>query len=133
MAGGARGGVVRLGPRHVVEAVIRAAVDPEAWQGVTDALVGAVPGARAVVVGYNAAEASGVSAAYSGYDPSFRQSYEAHYNRIIPGLSRRLALPVGEVVHDRRIVPEKELLRSEFYSDWLRPQGDLRHGGVAVL
>jgi DNA-binding CsgD family transcriptional regulator len=114
-------------------AITRAALDPAAWQGVTDALVEAFPGTKAGLIGYHAAEARGIPAAYSGYDPSFRPSYETHYSRVIPQLGRRLTLPVGRVVSDREIVSEEELLRSEFYNDWLRPQGDVRHGAIVVL
>ena len=118
---------------HLVKAITRAALVPEAWQGVTDAIVEAFPGTKTGIIGYNAAMELGIPAAYSGYDPSFRPSYEAHYSRVIPRLAERLALPLGQVVHDRKIVSEEELLRSEFYNDWLRPQGDPRHGAIVVL
>jgi hypothetical protein len=38
-----------------------------------------------------------------------------------------------QLVHDRQLVPEEALLKSEFYADFLKPQGDIHRSFGMVL
>lgn len=122
-----------FGPRHIHEAIARASLDPNAWRGVTDAILSTFPGSKPAILRYESTGARAVPSATSGHDPSFRSSYEAHYGRVVPWMDQWTSLPLGQVVYDWDIMPSEELVRSELYNDWLRPQDGLRHGILAVL
>ena len=122
-----------FGQGRIGEAIARASLDPSAWQGVTDAILEAFPGTKTGIVGYDTTIIRSIPAAYAGYDPSYAPSYEAHYSHIVPRLDRWFGLPLGQVAHVWDIMTEEELLRSEYYNDWLRPQEDARQSAIAVL
>lgn len=118
---------------HISDAISRACIDPSAWQDVTDGVLSTFPGTKVAVVGHDTTLACNVPGAFSGYDAAYGPSYEAYYSRIIPNLHRWTSLPLGRVAHVWEIMSEEELLRSEYYNDWLRPQEDARQAVVAVL
>jgi DNA-binding CsgD family transcriptional regulator len=79
-------------------------------------------------------------AATSSWDPGFIDSYAQHFWRTNPWSDRVLQRGVGEVTVSDTLVPRNSLERTEFYSDWLRPQQllsgiggtFLRRGGVSA-
>ncbi|MGK9164674.1 helix-turn-helix transcriptional regulator [Inquilinus limosus] len=79
-------------------------------------------------------------AATSRWDPAFLDSYAQHFWRVNPWSERVLGRAVGEVTVSDTLVPRRSLERTEFYSDWLRPQQlfsgiggtFLRRGGVSA-
>jgi DNA-binding CsgD family transcriptional regulator len=118
---------------RIHEAITRAALDPEAWQGVPDAVLAAFPGTKTAIVGHDAALVRNIPGVYSGYDPAFAPSYAEHYSRVIPHIDRWAALPLGPVAHVWEIMEEEELVRSEYYNDWVLPQAAARQSAIAVL
>jgi DNA-binding CsgD family transcriptional regulator len=58
-------------------------------------------------------------------EPSFYESYLAHYapENIVWNSGR--AAPVGHIFCDRMVLPRKDYLSTEFVNDWMLPQGDL--------
>ncbi|TNC52359.1 hypothetical protein FHG66_02115 [Rubellimicrobium rubrum] len=119
--------------RDLLAAVNRAAIDPDAWQGVMDSLAASLPGLKPGLVGYDAALHRNRPGVQANYDPDFVQSYAAHYGAQFQGLDAWTSLPVGYVAHSFEIIAEADLLATELYNDWLRPQGDLRHAAMTVL
>lgn len=68
-----------------------------------------------------------------GMDPSYDRAYRAYYAPKNVYLARGRALLVpGKVMTSEELCPDHEVLRSEFYNDWIRPQ-DLRWGLNGVL
>lgn len=116
------------------DAIARAALDPEAWQGAMEAFAAEFPGANFVWVGYDLGVRQSLPTVYAGYDPARVAEYRARFARSNPYLAFWDGLPVGRVVPSDALIPERDVLRTEFWADWLRPQGDLRHalGVVAV-
>ncbi|TNC60462.1 helix-turn-helix transcriptional regulator [Rubellimicrobium roseum] len=111
----------------------RAAVDPEAWQGVTDTIAASFPGARSAMMGYDVTMERSIPAVYTGYDPAFVDSYNALFGDRNPYLPGWTSLPAGRIAHSMAVLPEEEVLRTEYWADWLRPQGDLRNAVATVL
>src|SRR5688572_12965374 len=112
----------------VEAAVLRAAADPGAWSDVMEAMAAALPGARPHLLGYDTALMRAFPEAAAGYGPEFMASYRAHYFRVNPYIPSWTRLPVGEIVDSAQVLDEGELVRTEYYNDWLRPQDDLRNG-----
>jgi DNA-binding NarL/FixJ family response regulator len=66
---------------------------------------------------------------WEGVEAPFVSSYEAYYGRIDPIVPLASTWTPGTILTDRMMVPQSVLDRSEFYQDWVRPQG-IR--GIAV-
>ncbi|GAA6207901.1 LuxR family transcriptional regulator [Cognatishimia sp. WU-CL00825] len=68
-----------------------------------------------------------------GYDPEFLKTYDQHFaslNAWADGFSKH---PAGTVVDCERMCTTQNLVKTEFYHDWLRPQEDIIQGGGALL
>lgn len=59
--------------------------------------------------------------------------YEQHYAKVNPWINAQVRkVRSGDVVSSDQLVPLRDLLKTEYYADWLRPQG-LLHGIGAVV
>lgn len=69
----------------------------------------------------------------SGYDPSFIDSYIAHYNAQNVWAKGFINFDCAVPVVSEQMCPLDRLLRSEFYNDWVKPQEDLAAGDGVIL
>jgi DNA-binding CsgD family transcriptional regulator len=75
----------------------------------------------------------GVMHSSSGYYDEFLDSYRDHYSRHDPWLRHEGPYRVPGTIHiGQELVPDSELIESQFYQEWLQPQ-DLFHRLSAVL
>lgn len=121
------------GREALTQAIYHAALQPQAWQSVVSALGRVFMGVRFLMVGTDARHPSSVPQVHLGYSAEAASSYVGHYQHLNPWWPGWRALQPGQVAHSLSVLSEKELLRTEFYADWLRPQEDLRHGVGTVL
>ena len=71
--------------------------------------------------------------AHVGFDPGYRERYAEHYGAVNPWLTRsRVPLALGAVSPTAAAFPEDQLVKTEFYSDHLAPQGLFRGLGLLV-
>jgi DNA-directed RNA polymerase specialized sigma24 family protein len=63
-----------------------------------------------------------ISAITTGTDPAFQRAYLEHYFRVDPHLQRVSALGPGKVLLSREVITDDELLATEYYNDYCRPQ-----------
>jgi len=98
------------------------------------AAVGRLFGASACsVAGYNFRSREGFFHFSSGVRAEFRASYEARYSQLDVWLRRESAHRIPCTVHvGQHLISDAELLSSEFYQEWLRPQ-NLFHRLSTVL
>lgn len=69
-----------------------------------------------------------------GFDPAFVRSYEEHYvSTNVFFIHGKHQLVPGNVCTEAALCPDDVLFRSEFYNDWLFPQGMLRGLNATVL
>jgi DNA-binding CsgD family transcriptional regulator len=66
-------------------------------------------------------------------DPAWKRAFDEHFIRLDVRRPLIQALPQGSVFVGQRLLPDREFVRTEFYNDFLRPQG-LFHiaGGVPI-
>lgn len=67
-----------------------------------------------------------------GIDESLLLSFESHYGQRNVWLSDESRHSEGAVVTDEMLYPGRELLKSEFYADWLVPQ-DVRYTAASIV
>lgn len=58
-----------------------------------------------------------------GVDAHMQRLYEEHYCHVNVWISRQESLPAGGLVRSDDLLPLKTLRQTEYYADWLRPQG----------
>lgn len=117
----------------IVELIYSAALNGD-WQAIVDALR-AIGGdlVSTHLYGHDKTSNAVSIAATSGYDPDMLASYDAYYHSVsswVPGIA---AAPVGLVLPAREYCPTEELIATEFYNDWVKPQEDKSIGGGLVL
>lgn len=118
---------------QIALAVSRAALDPSAWLSVVREFGQLFPGLRSQIIGWDITHQNSVPQYHDGYPEEFVTSYLAHFqhrNPWIPGWSNA---PVGIVINDTDVLSEADLVRTEFYNDWVKPQEDMRVGVGVVL
>jgi len=124
----------------LVGRIYEAAADPDRWPEFMVAFARAV-NAEGVVLwlhdfadGSASFDGSGASlACFTGFDPAAIGSYGAHYSGVNVWVKNEDKLTSGSVVTSSMLYPDAELVRSEYYNDWLKPQ-DLFYalGGVVT-
>lgn len=103
----------------------RAALDPAGWQEFVSALETALGGAKVALHGIDARNRAMFMAAHGGYDPAAQHDYMAHFYKVNPFLALSDRVAPGEVRISRQDIDDADLMRTEFYNDWMRPQEDL--------
>ncbi len=106
----------------LVDGVYEASLDRGRWGPVLDRLSGLYDG-KAILFQQDAERGGSDVVEFRGFDPGHVRSYVEHYAALNPCLSRRVRLPAGAVATDAMLVEREAAERSEFYNDWLRPQG----------
>lgn len=56
-------------------------------------------------------------------DPETVVSYERYYSKVNVWLENSKDLPEGELITSDRLLPVQEFVKTEWYNDWLKPQG----------
>ena len=75
----------------------------------------------------------GSSEISTGMDPAYERAYRTYYAAKNVYLTQgKLLLVAGNVTTSEELCPDEKVLPSEFYNDWVRPQG-LRRGLNGVL
>ena len=55
-------------------------------------------------------------------DPATVASYDCYYSKVNVWLENSKNLPEGELVTTEQLFSEQELIKTEWYNDWLKPQ-----------
>jgi len=117
----------------LVERLYDAVSQVGAWPPFLDALAGAVGGIVPGVFLTEPATDSTLLSVNSDIEPEWARKYEAYYRRRDVRRERIERLPAGSVFVGSALVPDSELTRSEFYNDFLRPQGYFHIVGAVSL
>ncbi|MFA6051725.1 MAG: helix-turn-helix transcriptional regulator [Methylobacter sp.] len=65
-------------------------------------------------------------------DPETAVSYDRYYSKVNVWLEKSRDLPEGELITTDRLFPVRELVKTEWYNDWLKPQ-DYFHAMIGHL
>lgn len=127
----------------LLELLYDAALDASRWQQFLDALSSAFGGATGIIHVYDDNPRILPVSTSFGHDPDFEHSYGNHYRRVNPYLSIAFdTMHVGKFVRASDYKPAEGIHRTEFFNDWMKPQGItadhfavslLSSGGLAIL
>ena len=111
----------------LVESVYEMALDPESWPALVTRLSAAFGGSAGTLMQENVESGFGGSVVHGLPDeaPGLYFNYYAGRNilRRVPGLSEFMSHFSPTVTYDEEFMPKSELVRSEFYADFLRHMG----------
>jgi DNA-binding CsgD family transcriptional regulator len=118
----------------LVELIYDAAINPSAWPLFLEALSKAFEGATGLLHHYDASLKMAPTFHDFGHDPKFIQSYAAHYALINPYPAESFGrLPTAKVNYAGTLLPAESVTSTEFYNDWMKPQGiSPNHLGVVL-
>ncbi len=116
---------------RIIEAIQDAALQPGLWRQVLELAAHRVGGVAGSMSIEDPVHQSGHSLARFGYDPWFTERYVRYFGRLNPMIPRKATLPVGAAVSTSMLMPPDEFARTEYYNDWVRPQGF--HGAVGTV
>jgi DNA-binding CsgD family transcriptional regulator len=118
----------------LVGQIYEAAVEPEVWPSVLARLARATGSEVTFLHSYpttlKPSEYGLGWSVFIGADPGSIQTYEEHYWKLDPWKPYNLGHRIQEARLGRSIIPSSELVKTEFYNDWVRPQKFLDCCGV---
>jgi DNA-binding CsgD family transcriptional regulator len=95
------------------------------WGEVCHCLEGILPGSAPSIVNYDLPRGV-INATFArGIAPDYLESYHAYYGGQNPWLDFWAVAPAGKVMISERDSPSSAFRKSEFYTDWLAPQGNM--------
>jgi len=113
-------------PEHLsalIGDIYDAALDPELWPSVLQAICGFVPGCMANIYSQDAIDKTANRYFTWGHDPHYVSLYLETYAGLNPMLPAQLFFPAGEVYSMADIISHAEMRETRFYKEWLEPQG----------
>jgi DNA-binding CsgD family transcriptional regulator len=119
------GSVRRIGPhdpQDLIVQIYRGSREDSGWRATLHALREFFDGEFAVLARYDFAAERGSILFTDGLDEAYFSSYNEYYYKLNPWLSSQRTLSEGEVVISDQVTPGTQLVRTEFYHDWLKPQ-----------
>ena len=104
------------------------------WQSFLDQFGALFPALKCAMVGYDNSFSNAEVFYTSNFDPAYIDAYREHYYKLNPWQNLVLNAPSAPSVawgHDA--VPLVDLQKTEFYSDWVKPQDDVATGFTTML
>jgi len=107
----------------LIHLVYEACFAREKWQDVVDGLgrLACVP--QITMHAHDLQSNAGIGQIVFGREPRFLSAFEDYFsarNVWMPGIARS---PIGKAMSAEAFFPRDDLMKTEFYNDWLRPQG----------
>jgi DNA-binding CsgD family transcriptional regulator len=118
--------------KELINTAYEAAADPSCWNGFLRLFSEAIHAPSAAFLIHDNRHPKANISAVVGVEPVWTKSYEEYFVTINPWLAdrpfRRAVVAVGE-----QILNDQELVRTEFYNDFLRPQNSFYSCGVLTF
>lgn len=118
----------------LIELLYETGIDPEKWQTFCDALGNELTDSvRVMIQGHDLETRTTIADVHANYDPHFVDLYRSYYATINPWMPSMAKQDVGKVFHDHDVLAREDLIHSEFWSDFIRPQEDISAGVGVIL
>jgi DNA-binding CsgD family transcriptional regulator len=108
---------------HHVDRIYQAAVAPEYWPVFLDGLRAELQLASLHLVFRHPCDGDRGIVASTGMDGFYEDAYRFHYYQLNPWRPFGPEAKEGRALLCDGLLPESEILGTEFYNDWMRPQG----------
>lgn len=119
--------------KKLTSLIYSAVLDQSRWEDFLVELTHVTGGVKTHLFGFDIPAGISLGLTSSGYDPDYIESYGSYYgtmNAWAEGFARG---EPGTVLPSEWMCPKADLIRTEFYNDWVRPQENVAAGGGALL
>jgi DNA-binding CsgD family transcriptional regulator len=103
------------------------------WQAFLDNLSRTLPNGKTSLFYHDVASRVGALTLHSQFEPERLTAYKQHYCMLNPWMVKANNRPLDLGVRAEQMLPSRELVRTEFFADFLRPQGLDSAVGVTVF
>jgi DNA-binding CsgD family transcriptional regulator len=107
----------------LIDRIYACMLGEEDWTGFLAAFGAPFPAAHATLSVHDLGLGRGHSAINHGFAPKAVDDYNSYYSRLNPWVTPLDAPALGQAHTTERMCPHRDLIRTEFYADFLRPQG----------
>ncbi|WP_208354267.1 helix-turn-helix transcriptional regulator [Pseudaestuariivita rosea] len=104
----------------------------DSWLSVLQELSEIAGGARTFLFSQDLFDNRALRQHWVGCSDDFVQSWKDYYSGINPWANGAKDVTVGTVLRESQYYPEDQLLKTEFYNDWIKPQENIKHGSAVV-
>jgi DNA-binding CsgD family transcriptional regulator/PAS domain-containing protein len=118
---------------ELLELIYGAALGQNSWHDILKRLEREFPGVRFGLWGHDLRANRNIGLVYQGFDPAAMEPWINYYSKINPWAPGLASAPVGAIHFAEQLLSREELLATEYYNDWIRPQEDVLTGvGLTV-
>ena len=108
---------------ELIEQIYAAAVDCTLWSGVLETLMQATNSSSGVIYAFNPQSGNSRILTDDHLHMKSMEAYCQYYATIDPWHAYMISRPAGEVFYSQQAAPDTEFEKTEFYNDFLKPQG----------
>jgi len=118
---------------ELMERIYEAAFNPASWTQFLEDFTAATDADAGSLFLQNRTTTQPIEVhSFSGFEPAFIESYLQYYGGVSPWLPKVDQLNIGTSYTGDSIISKRELEKSEFFADWLQPQG-LAGGTTSIV
>ncbi|HLG98722.1 MAG TPA: helix-turn-helix transcriptional regulator [Bryobacteraceae bacterium] len=120
-------------PHELIRLIYEAAGDPSQWVAFLEKWNIAIRSSYTAIAVHDLGTGKATVAENFGLDPAYERPYVEYYSTISPWASAlaRIGTP-GRVIESSEVMSDHEMMSTEFYNDWLRPQPILHSCGSVL-
>jgi DNA-binding CsgD family transcriptional regulator len=118
---------------ELISEIYAALLGTAPWQNLLDSRSRSLPNGKTTLSYYDVAVGRGEFTLNSQFDARSLAAYRSYYSARNPYIPKVVGRPLGLGVRAEQMLAREELLRTEFYVDFLRPQGLETGVGVTVF
>jgi len=116
----------------LIDRIYAALVGEIGWDVFLQEVATCLPNGKATLFFHDLDSGSGALSLNAGFSADATAAYGSHFSRVNPWMRAAAQRPVGLAVRAEQMLPRPELLRTEFYADYLQPHGLGTAVGVTV-
>jgi DNA-binding CsgD family transcriptional regulator len=105
---------------HLLSVLYETVGNVNGWAPFLEAWTATYPGGKSAFSIHEPTAQKSVVQLAAGVDPDILAHYNAHYASVNPLIAPTAKVPVGLATHSESIVPRAELVKTEFYNDFMK-------------
>lgn len=118
---------------ELIDLIYASLLGEASWQGFLDRLTQLLPGGKSTLFFHDVNRHAGRFSLVSGFEDAAVARYDGYFSRINPWMPKAAVRPVELGVVADQMLPRADLLRTEFYNDFMRPLGGQSAVGVTIM
>ncbi len=116
----------------LIDLVYGALLGETSWQAFADELGRGLPDGRTTMFLHDTGRGAGNFALTAGFSAAEVRLYDSEYSRINPWMAKAAVRPIGVGVVADQMLPRRDLVRTRFHADFMRPMACESATGVTI-